>query len=102
MRVFIALLILVTLYLQYALWFQRGGVRDVEKLREAVAQQRAEIETLRDRNQALAAEVVDLKQGLEAIEERARSDMGMIREGELFFRMTDPTAETPGDEGQKP
>lgn len=96
MRVVIALLILVTLYLQYALWFQRGGVRDVDKLREAVAVQREEIEALRERNEALAAEVADLKQGMDAIEERARSDMGMIREGEVFFRMTDP------DEGAPP
>jgi cell division protein FtsB len=89
-RVFIALLLLVALYLQYALWFQRGGVRDVDKLRAAVAEQGAEIQLLRDRNQALAAEVIDLKQGLEAIEERARSDMGMIKEDEVFFRTNEP------------
>ncbi|MCB1749626.1 MAG: cell division protein FtsB [Gammaproteobacteria bacterium] len=93
MRVFIALLVMVTLYLQYVLWFERGGVRDVTKLERAVAEQHAEIERLRERNQALAAEVVDLKQGLEAIEERARSDMGMIKQGEVFFRMTDPLPE---------
>lgn len=92
MRVFIVLLLLVALYLQYALWFQRGGVRDVEKLRAAVAEQGAEIQLLRDRNQALAAEVIDLKQGLEAIEERARSDMGMIKEDEVFFRTNEPQA----------
>ena len=92
MRVFIALLLLVALYLQYALWFQRGGVRDVRKLRAAVAEQNAEIQLLRDRNQALAAEVIDLKQGLEAIEERARSDMGMIKEDEVFFRTNEPQA----------
>ncbi len=95
MRVFIALLLLVTLYLQYALWFERGGIRDVEKLRESVAGQRAEIQELRERNEALAAEVVDLKQGLEAIEERARSDMGMIKEGEVFFRIPEPNAPRP-------
>ena len=95
MRVFIALLLLVTLYLQYALWFQRGGIRDVDKLRESVTEQRAEIQRLRERNQALAAEVMDLKQGLEAIEERARSDMGMIKDGEVFFRMTDPGSRPP-------
>ncbi len=94
MRVFIALLVLVTIYLQYALWFQRGGTRDVEKLRAAVAEQRQQIQQLRDRNQALAAEVIDLKQGLEAIEERARSDMGMIKEGEIFFRTTEPGTAT--------
>ena len=92
MRVVIALLVLVTLYLQYQLWFERGGIPEVRKLEQALAEQRAEIQRLRDRNQALAAEVVDLKQGLEAIEERARSEMGMIKEGEVFFRMTRPDA----------
>ncbi|MGE0486115.1 MAG: cell division protein FtsB [Gammaproteobacteria bacterium] len=98
MRVFIALLVLVTLYLQYVLWFERGGARDVVKLERAVAEQQAEIQSLRERNQALAAEVIDLKQGLEAIEERARSDMGMIKQGEVFFRMTDPLPGGDGDE----
>jgi cell division protein FtsB len=91
-RVVIALLVLVTLYLQYQLWFERGGIPEVRKLEQALAEQRAEIQRLRERNQALAAEVVDLKQGLEAIEERARSEMGMIKEGEVFFRMTRPDA----------
>jgi len=90
MCVFIALLVLVTLYLQYVLWFERGGVPDVRKLEQALAEQRAELQQLRERNQALAAEVLDLKQGLQAIEERARSEMGMIKEGEVFFRTPDP------------
>lgn len=94
MRVFIALLVLVTLYLQYVLWFERGGIPDVRKLERALAEQRAELQQLRERNQALAAEVLDLKQGLEAIEERARSEMGMIKEGEVFFRMPDPNPAT--------
>lgn len=97
MRVFIALLILLTLYMQYALWFQRGGRDDVETLRQSVLEQRAEIQQLRERNQALAAEVLDLKQGLEAIEERARSDMGMVKENEIFFRMTQPQTQTKPD-----
>jgi cell division protein FtsB len=90
MRVFIALLVLVTLYLQYVLWFERGGIPDVRKLEQALTEQRAELQQLRERNQALAAEVLDLKQGLQAIEERARSEMGMIKEGEVFFRTPEP------------
>lgn len=102
MRVVIALLVLVTLYLQYQLWFERGGIPEVRKLEQALAEQRAEIQHLRERNQALAAEVVDLKQGLEAIEERARSEMGMIKEGEVFFRMTRPdAAPEPGHEEEQ-
>ncbi len=90
MRVVIAILLLVTIYLQYSLWFGRGGIREVNKLTEAVAAQRDEIARLQDRNRALEAEVMDLKQGLEAIEERARSEMGMIKNGEVFFRLVDP------------
>jgi cell division protein FtsB len=89
-RVVIAVLLIVTLYLQYVLWFGRGGIRDVNRLEKAVAEQREEISRLQDRNRALAAEVMDLKQGLEAIEERARSEMGMIKQGEAFFRLIEP------------
>ena len=90
MRVVIAILLLVTIYLQYSLWFGRGGIREVNKLAQAVEAQRDEIAHLQDRNRALEAEVMDLKQGLEAIEERARSEMGMIKDGEVFFRFIDP------------
>jgi len=89
-RIVILVLLALTLYLQYALWFARGGVRDVQRLEQSVAEAKEEIAQLRERNRALAAEVMDLKQGLEAIEERARSDMGKIKQGEVFFRMTEP------------
>ena len=90
MRLVIAFLVLLTLYLQYSLWYTRGGIKDVDKLKTAVAEQKDEIAQLKERNQSLAAEVIDLKQGLEAIEECARSEMGMIKNGEVFFRITDP------------
>ncbi len=99
MRVVIVILLLVTLYLQCLLWFGRGGIHDVERLKEAVAEQRNEIAQLEERNRALAAEVMDLKQGLEAIEERARSEMGMIKQGEVFFRLMDPPDATSGHAG---
>jgi cell division protein FtsB len=92
-RVVIALLLIVTLYLHYALWFTRGGIRDVHKLEQALAEAEAEVADLRERNRALAAEVMDLKQGLDAIEERARSEMGKIKAGEIFFRLTETPAE---------
>ena len=62
----------------------------MNKLAQAVEAQRDEIAHLQDRNRALEAEVMDLKQGLEAIEERARSEMGMIKDGEVFFQLIDP------------
>lgn len=93
MRFVIAVLVLLTLYLQYALWVTRGGIHDVDKLKVAVAEQKDEIARLKERNRSLAAEVMDLKQGLEAVEERSRSEMGMIKRGEVFFRITDPQHE---------
>ncbi len=93
MRLVIVVLLLLTLYLQYGLWYTRGGKQDVEKLKLSVAEQKDEIARLKERNRSLSAEVMDLKQGLEAVEERARSEMGMIKNGEVFFRITDPKHE---------
>ena len=90
MRALIIILLVTTIYLQYTLWFAAGGVRDVDRLRRALAEQHEQIAQLRDRNRALAAEVQDLKQGLEAIEERARSEMGMIKGDEVFFQISEP------------
>lgn len=94
MRLVIVVLVLLTMYLQYGLWYTRGGKHDVEKLKTSVAEQKDEIARLKERNRSLSAEVMDLKQGLEAIEERARSEMGMIKNGEVFFRITDPYHES--------
>ena len=75
--------------LQFKLWFGEGSVRDVWILDNAIAAQAAENNQLKVRNQTLAAEVDDLKQGLEAIEERARYELGMIKEGETFYQVVD-------------
>jgi cell division protein FtsB len=75
------------LLLQYSLWFGNGGLLRVWQLHQAVEAQRVENVRLKGRNDALEAEVRDLKQGLEAIEERARSDLGMIKRGETFFQV---------------
>lgn len=80
------LLILLAL-LQYRLWLGHGNLFDAKQLEQARAEKIAENKHLRERNRALAAEVVDLKQGLEAIEELARSQMGMIKKGETFFQI---------------
>lgn len=86
MKVVVAVLVLLLLVLQYRLWFGDGSVQEVWRLTEESRATRAELLRLRGRNQALAAEVRDLKSGLDAIEERARSDLGMIGEGETFYR----------------
>lgn len=80
---------LFLLVLQYQLWFGNGGLLRAWQLEERVAQQRAENAKLDERNKALEAEVRDLKQGIEAIEERARTDIGMIKKGETFFQVVD-------------
>lgn len=81
------LLLLLLLLLQYQLWFGAGNLHDVWKLRAQVdAQQQQNLE-LTKRNQALAAEVQDLKTGTAAVEERARTELGMIKRGERFYQI---------------
>lgn len=82
------LLVLLVL-LQIRLWHGNGSVPDVWSLEEIKAAQIAENEKLTERNLSLEAEVMDLKQGMEAIEERARSEMGMVGSGETFYIIVD-------------
>jgi cell division protein FtsB len=89
MKTIIATLIVLFVLLQSKLWFGEGGMKDVWRLEDAIAAQADENTQLRERNQALVAEVVDLKQGREAIEERARSELGMIRQDETFYQIVD-------------
>jgi len=87
MKVLVAILILLLLILQYKLWFGDGNMREVWQLESTIETQKAENQKLRDRNVALEAEVKDLKQGLEAIEERARNELGMIKKDETFYQV---------------
>jgi cell division protein FtsB len=84
-----ALLVFITL-LQFRLWVSEDGVRELSRLQGAVAAQRAENERLAERNKQLAAEVRDLKTGMAALEERARSELGMIGESETFYQVVPP------------
>jgi cell division protein FtsB len=77
----------VALTLQGQLWFSDSGFAKTRNLRHAVAEQRDQNSLLRERNQALDAEVVNLKQSLEAAEERARTDLGMIGPDETFYQV---------------
>jgi len=85
-----AALAVAVLLLLYRVWLSEDGVREVARLQRAVAVQRAENETLAERNRQLAAEVRDLKTGMEALEERARSDLGMIAHNETFYQVVPP------------
>ncbi len=92
MRLVTTSLLLILVLLQYRLWLGNGSLTDIHHLQGIKQSQLEENAALRERNQSLAAEVIDLKTGLDAIEERARSEMGMIRENETFFRIIAPAA----------
>jgi cell division protein FtsB len=87
-----AALAVTIILLQYRVWLSEDGVRQVTRLRQAVATQRGENEQLEERNRQLAAEVRDLKTGLDALEERARSDLGMIARNETFYQVVPAAA----------
>ena len=78
--------------LQYKLWYGHGGQADVVALNAQVLAQQSENGKLQARNDALAAEVADLKSGGEAVEERARSELGLVKPGETFYRVIDHAA----------
>jgi len=86
-RIILIALLVILLLLQVQLWRQ---FNEMQSLRELVEEQQVENEELEKRNEALAAEVEDLRAGLDAIEERARSELGLIREDEEFFLIVDP------------
>ena len=83
------LLILLVL-LQYRLWLGDGGMREVARLRAEISAAAHENAALRERNRTLAAEVQDLKKGTTAIEERARTDLGMVGKSETFYQVVPP------------
>ncbi len=82
-------LALVVAHLQLRLWQDGGSIDEIRQLRAKIETQRQKNEQSQLRNQALEAEVLDLKQGLEAIEERARSELGMVKPGEVFYQIVE-------------
>lgn len=97
LRIVLLLLLVLLGWLQYRLWFGNGGEREVAQLRAQVQQQKRDNTGLQQRNDALAAEVEDLKSGEAAVEERARNELGMIKPGETFYRVIEPQAEAPAE-----
>lgn len=87
MRIITAVLMLFLVILQHRLWFGKNSVPDYLALKDEVVRQKADNDKLRQRNKLLYADTDDLKSGVEAIEERARNELGMIKEGETFFRL---------------
>jgi cell division protein FtsB len=87
MRWVILFLIALIGVLQYRLWVGDGSMEELRALRAQIADYRAEMQRMEARNLALAAEVQDLKTGLATIEDRARSELGMIQRGEVFLQV---------------
>ncbi|MCY1391804.1 Cell division protein FtsB [compost metagenome] len=83
---FLVLLVLLG-GLQYRLWVGNGSLKHVADLQQQIAEQRAENERLLERNRVLDAEVLELKKGMETVEERARHELGMVKEGETLFQL---------------
>jgi len=82
-------LAILLLLLQYQLWLGNGGLLRSWQMEERLAQQKADNTKLEERNKALEAEVRDLKHGIEAIEERARADLGMVKKDETFYQVVE-------------
>ncbi len=98
MRILLVILLMLLAALQFKLWFGEGGYRDVQRLEQRVAEQERENAQLEQRNRELQAEVEDLRQGLDAIEERARSELGLVKENEEFYQVVPAPQRDPDDE----
>ncbi|MEM7401769.1 MAG: cell division protein FtsB [Pseudomonadota bacterium] len=89
MKTIIIVLTILLVLLQFKLWFGDASVRDVIALKQSVKEQQVKNDQVKQRNAVLAAEVEDLKTGLDAIEERARSELGMIKKDETFIHIVE-------------
>ncbi|MCB1841672.1 MAG: cell division protein FtsB [Halioglobus sp.] len=91
MRWLLAVLVALLLLLQYRLWFAEGSLAEQQRLKRQVQEQTRINEELRDRNAVLEREVLELQNGNAGVEQRAREQLGLVREGETFFQVvTDP------------
>ncbi|MFC5078663.1 Cell division protein FtsB [Vibrio thalassae] len=87
MRIFTLVLLVVFSWLQYTLWFGKNGIVDFNQVESEIQVQQQVNHNLQTRNNEMFAEIDDLRQGLDAIEERARHELGMIQDGETFYRI---------------
>ncbi len=95
MKILIAVLILIFIGLQYRLWVGEGSFADINRLEQQIDVQELENAELEQRNAELHNEVAELQTGMDAIEEHARNELGLIKEGETFFLIIEE--ETPAD-----
>lgn len=87
MKILIVLVILLIAHLQYRLWLGDGSISQILTYQQRLDELKIQVEEKKERNEALYAEVVDLRKGQEALEERARDELGMIKGNETFFQV---------------
>lgn len=87
MKILITVLIVLLVGLQYRLWSGDGSLSEVVQLSKELERQKEKLRLLEGRNKILEAQVLDLQNGLDAIEEKARNDLGMIKQGETFIQL---------------
>ncbi len=102
MRLLQVLLVLIILGLQVRLWVGSGSLTEINHLNDSIDQQSAENAQLESRNNALLLEVDSLKTTTDAIEEIAREDLGLIKDGETYYMIVDPAENESSDEGKNP
>jgi len=95
MKILIGVLLLLLIGLQYKLWFGDGSLSEVVQLSRELEIQKEKLRLLEERNKILEAQVLDLQNGLDAFEEKARNDLGMIKEGETFIQLIPSTTVKP-------
>ncbi len=87
MKILISVLIILLIGLQYKLWFGDGSLSEVVQLSSELEKQKQKLRQLEERNRILEAQVLDMQNGLDAYEEKARNDLGMIKQGEIFIQL---------------
>lgn len=87
MKIIIPLIIMLIVHLQYRLWVGDGSIAQIHEYQQELDELKQEVDKKNQRNEALRAEVLDIQKGQEAIEERAREELGMIKEDETFFQI---------------
>ncbi len=87
MKILVALLVILLIGLQSRLWFGDGSLSEVVQLSRELEVQKEKLRLLEERNRILEAQVLDLQNGLDAFEEKARNDLGMIKQGETFIQL---------------
>ncbi|MFV8817676.1 cell division protein FtsB [Haliea sp. E17] len=101
MRWLLAVLVFLLLVLQYRLWIAEGSLAEIHRLEKQVTEFNRENDQLRARNEVLEREVLNLKSGNEAVEQRAREQLNLVREGEVFYQVDDAAADSAAGDGKQ-